>query len=495
MEKVLNLTDNATLVPDGTEGYLDQIIELVDAGIFFLGPDLKFENPCNKKFLELVRLDCLDQLDFHKFLQNKIPDKTITEAIEFLDLMFDREHEEETIKELNPLRGVEFHFSNEIGFWGSSKFFSFKFRRFYDVQNRLHLFGTVEDVTNQVEQGKELQNFEKNSRRQMQWLISMLHVELPLLNEFMMVVEYELAKIDKLLKSAQNDGDYLRIISQIINCSHHISSGAVIVNLDFFTKESFEFKDAVTKLKSKEDLNGTDFIPVVVAMGNLNQILNEVKGLVKHINNIDHSLRTTRRFDGGLIVRLIENLIKHITKSSGKNVRLKYDNFDSLKVPFKYKQITKEFLIALTQFVVEFSIENAEKRKSLNVNPTATIEIESCLHDKLFEIKYRHDGNLMRVERMLQESIYRETDESDPNALAEMESHPGLDVLKLFFTPDYSLSESTGTTETHQIMEEFEIAKKKLKLHNGRIKVAFASEAFCEYTISFPYKHIGKKPD
>jgi len=31
-----------------------------------------------------------------------------------------------------------------------------------------------------------------------------------------------------------------------------------------------------------------------------------------------------------------------------------------------------------------------------------------------------------------------------------------------------------------------EVAKKKLKMHRGKIKIMFTSENFCEYTISLP---------
>ena len=36
-------------------------------------------------------------------------------------------------------------------------------------------------------------------------------------------------------------------------------------------------------------------------------------------------------------------------------------------------------------------------------------------------------------------------------------------------------------------MNDFEVVKKKLKMHGGRLKVTFTSESFSEYTVTFPY--------
>ena len=93
----------------------------------------------------------------------------------------------------------------------------------------------------------------------------------------------------------------------------------------------------------------------------------------------------------------------------------------------------------------------------------------------------------MRIERLLQESVSAEMNNMEPPQTVEESMHPGIDVMRLFFTPDFSTSENLGTTESMEIMNDFEMVKKKLKMHGGRLKVTFTSESFCEYTISFPY--------
>lgn len=464
-----------------------QILDALDTGIFFLNSKLILDATHSKFFSDIFEPETVSHRPFLELLENKVSEKALEEAEEYLKFMFMEEHDEMTIADLNPLKKIELHLSDENGMWKASKHLSFKFKRIREEGRINFVMGMIADITSQVEQTKKLADFEKWSKRQIQWLLSLLHIELPLLKEFITVIEYEINHIDKLLKSTQSTTDHVGVFNKIAKSCYHINSTAIILDLDFFTKESSDFKDEVDEIKNRENISGQDFIPVVIRLGKMQKMLNEIKDLLSHIKGLNNSIRTTRRFDGGLLIRLIENIIKNLTDSTDKKIQLKYHKFNNMSIPFKYKQIVKEFLIVLTRFVIEFGIESSEKRKSLNVNPFATIELESKFDKKTFVIIFRHDGNIMRIERLLQESVSVEMEKSGPPETVEESMHPGIDVMRLFFSPDFSTSENLGTTEGMEIMNDFEVVKKKLKMHGGRLKVTFTSESFSEYTVTFPY--------
>jgi len=486
IDKIITDLQNYTDDFEASKNHLMQVLNALDMGVFFLNSQFIIEKTYSDCLTEMLCMDELAEYSFIDILENKVPEKTINETLEYLVLMFAEEHEERAISELNPLTKIEMHSTSETGLWEDSKHLSFKFKRIVDNHGEFHLIGMVSDISPQIELSNKLEDFEKWSNRQIQWLISLLHIELPLLKEFVAVVEYELSKINKVIKTAQSTSEYSIIVPKIARSINHINSSAVILNLDFFTKETYQLKEEIETIKNNTDLSGPDFVNLVVQLGSMQRMVGEIKELMKHIKGLDNSLRTTRRFDGGLLIRLIENLIKHITENSGKKILLKYHNFNNMNIPFKYKQMIKEFLIALTRFVVEFGIEDSDKRKSLNVNPEATIEIESLVEHKSFLIKFRHDGNVMRIERLLQESVEKTPNDSEEPMGLDESIHPGSEVLRLFFSPDIASLERRGTTESMQIMNDFEMVKKKLKIHGGRIKVTFTSESFCEYTIALP---------
>lgn len=474
--------------------YLIGLMEQVNIGLFFLNRQGIISGQFSASLPVILEEENIADRPFLEILDSRIPEKALRETKEYLDLMLDQEHDEKTIDELNPLKMIEVFSKNESGLWSNVKNLSIAFKRYNSDDEDIALVGLIRDHTAAVELGKKLEEFEKWSRKQMQWMISLLHIDIPLLKEFVAVIEFELGRIDLIIKSTQKGAEYTAIIPRLVRSAYQINSSAVILNLDFFTRETFLFKNEINELKNLAEPSGHDFVPIVMRLGNMHGMLKEIKDLMKHIKGLDHSLRTTRRFDGGLIIRLVENLINHLTESTGKKIILKYHNFDYLGIPFKYRQIVKEFIIALTRFVIEFGIESAEKRKSLNVNPFATIEIASELNNNTYTIRFRHDGNLMRIERILQQAVNENYKVPDSNSVNDESIHPGSEVLRLFLNPDVAMLENKGTSEGIEIMNDFEIVKKKLKIHGGRIKVTFTSESFCEYNITFPVIGQSEEP-
>lgn len=467
-----------------------QILDVMYDGIFFLNSKLLIQNDYSIILEKIINQKKLANRSFFELLENRIPEKAIEDVKEFLNLMFQEDHDEHTINELNPLLNIEFHLVDESGLWQSAKYLSFKFKRIVHNSKIDKLVCIVKDVSSQNELSQKLEEFEKQSKKQKDWLICLLHIELPLLNEFINVVDYELNVIDKTLKLSLKPGDYSAALRKIFQSIHHINSNAAILDLQFFIKRARLFKKEIGDLKNKHNLKGDNFVPIVIQLGKMRQMVREIKELMKLIKGLDSSLRTTRRYDGGLLIRSIENLIQNLSESSGKMIRFNYHNFKSLSIPFVYQNIVREFLIVLTRFSVEFGIEKPEERKSVNLNPKACIELETFLHNKICGIKFRHNGRLLRVERLLQKSIEQDYTNKLDHKSAEESLNPGLEVIRMFFNPDISSANSSGTTESAQIIKDFDTVKKKLKMHGGRIKVTFTSEDSCEYTITLPHANI-----
>jgi len=463
-----------------------QILDALNDGLFFLDSKLYFNDDYSESCKKIFMVNSLHKQNFIDFLHNKIPEKKIEETREYLELMFFPEHKENVINELNPLNEIEFHFPAEKGLWNSTKFLTFSFRRFRSNKYYNHIMVIVKDVSHTVELVKKLENFKRQSDKKIQWLLNLLYVEPSLLKEFLTITDFELSQIDSIIKSEDHDNNYDLVLRLIKRSIHHINSNASILNLDFIREETSTLKQEFDKFKQKKINNGQDFIPIIICLGNVKQLIDEIKNLLPFIKGIDNSLRTTRRFDGGLLIRSMENLIKSLTEKSGKKIIIKYHNFHSLLIPFKYKHIVNEFIIVLTRFIVEFGIENQEKRRSINLNPTAAIEIETKEQEKSVLIRYRHDGNLIRLERLLEKRVEDDsTRPKDPKS-EEGSLHPGFEVLRMFFTPDISSSDTLGTTESMQIVNDLKVVKNKLRMHGGQLKVIFTSETSCEYIIILP---------
>jgi len=402
--------------------------------------------------------------------------------------MFREDLEEDTILELNPLKMVEFHFENRWGLWTSSKYLTFKFKRVVNDARIVKLIATVKDITKSVNLSRKLEEVEETTQKQMEWLVSILRVAPPLLKEFITVTEIEMGAIDKELKDSKFTENCKPKLHRILRSVHQIRSNALLLNLYFFSNNLKVFEKELYKITMKEDIDGSDFVPAVIQLGELRQTMQDIKSLMQRFKHFSTSLRPTRRFEAGLLIKTIENLINTLCQDLGKRINFDSEKFDNSIIPYSYQNIVREFLAILTRLSVVYSIEEPDKRRAANKHPVAQLQIETFSERRIFGFKLRHDGRLVRIERLLQKTIESSEAKISEDPKGEGNHQLGSEVIRLLFMPSLTISNLNEAKYSREIFGDMEMVKKKLKMHGGKIKITFTSENFCEYTISFPKK-------
>jgi len=461
------------------------ILQTVEEGVFFLNSDYAIEGEYSSALEFIIDQKIVEGQNFLDLLKSRVPENIINNTIEFLNLMFRDDLDDETVNELNPLTTVEFHFENRWGLWTSSKFLSFRFKRVNQDGQIMKLIGTVRDVTKPVTLTKKIEEIEETTNRQMEWLVNILRVAPPLLKEFVDVSELELAQIDTELKRFKGTEDSKVILTRVIKSLHQLSNNTSLLNLKFFTDKLRIFEIEMQNLRKKENIGGSDFVPAVIQLGEIRQMLKDIKHLMQRFKHYSHSLRPTRRFEGGLLLRTIENLVENLSRELNKQIKFSADKFDHTLIPYTHQQIFREFIIVLIRFTIFYGIETPEERKSNNKAPTGTLQIETFSDKQLCGFRLRHDGRLVRIERLLQKTIEMVGSKSERD-------HPivsdqlGSEVIRLLFMPSLATPSLSEAEYIKEIFGEMEMVKQKLKMHRGKIKITFTSENFCEYTISLP---------
>jgi len=461
------------------------ILQTLEEGVFFLNSKHEIEDEYSTAFENILDQRVSNGQNFLELLKSRVPENIINNTIEFLNLMFREDLDDETVNELNPLSTVEFHFENRWGLWTSSKFLSFKFKRVIQEDRIVRLVGTVKDVTKPVTLTKKIEEIEETTTRQMDWLVNILRVAPPLLKEFVDVSETELTQIDNEMKRFKGTDDTKIILTRVIKSIHQMGNNASLLNLNFFTDKLHAFEQEMQNLRKKENIGGSDFVPAVIQLGEIRQMLKDIKNLMQRFKHYSHTLRPTRRFEGGLLLRTIENLVEKLARELNKQIKFNTDKFDHTLIPYSHQEIFREFLIILIKFSIFYGIETPEDRRSNNKKPEGILEVETFGEKQLCGFKLRHDGRLVRIERLLQKTIEMVQSKSDRD-------HPivsdqlGSEVIRLLFMPSLATPTLSEAEYIREIFGEMEMVKKKLKMHRGKIKITFTSENFCEYTISLP---------
>ena len=108
------------------------ILQTLEEGLFFLNSDFELDADYSDALEGIIDQKVVAGQSFFNILTNRVPENVINNSIEFLNLLFREDLDNDTLRELNPLKRVEFHFENRWGLWTSSKFLSFRFKRVED---------------------------------------------------------------------------------------------------------------------------------------------------------------------------------------------------------------------------------------------------------------------------------------------------------------------------------------------------------------------------
>ena len=479
--KLQNLSPDNELDFHHLEKVTQTILKNAVEGIFFLNKRMEIQEHYSHSLEKILGIMVLKQKNFINLLENRIPSQIIESTKEYLELMYRSDLDEEVINELNPLIETEFFYEDEWGIWTSSKYLSFSFKRVLDSQEIVELATTIQDVTEKVLLKKKIQQTEEHTQKQMEWLVNILHVEPEMLKEFFIGVEHELSNIEEILKNAKDTKTHRELIENIYRSLFIIKGNASLLDLRFFTDKTNQFVEKVLKLRKKRDLSGTDFVPIVVSLGDMREILREVQTIFKRISHFHNHFRVKRAYESELLIHSLKSLITNLSKQLGKGIKFDYKDFDVLSIPYAYRQLVRDILFLLVRNSILYGIEDAEQRKSSNKEPNALIKVSSIINNGYLGLVLKHDGRIDRIERIIQKLVTYKPDEPLPDNSLE-----GIHVTQLLYTPNLQLEDEREIIESYSM--DMELLKRKLKEQGGRLRITFTSEDCCEFKVLLPLR-------
>lgn len=487
-QKQLDSTGNSNALNeqlDKEKSFINSMLQISDNGFFVLDKNYIVQQRYSNALKEIFGQEEPAGKNFIEMIRNKVPENILVEVDEYFTLMFRDDLDQETISELNPLINIEFYFEDPSGLWHSTKHLSFTFHRNITDGQILYLMGVAKEVTEKIDLEKELDSIKKNTKIQIEWLVNILHVEPPLMNEFISIIDNELDQLDEMFKGQMSQGTYKEIVSFLVRSVNHIRSSSSLLELKFFSNNVIQMEEILAELKSKKDISGTDFVPVVMQLSEIRSINKEIKKLISELKLYKNTIRTTRRFETGFLLKAINKMVEAASQDFNKQVKFICDDFDTMIIPYSYQHFVRDYLLILIQFTILHSIEKPHERKSLNKDPIAKLKIETFLTPREFGFRLKHDGRLEQIERLIEQTSQKNIPKEEA---MRNKGNPEIlsDVMRYLFTPDTHPKSLDEAEVSKAIYVDMELAKKKLKMRGGKIRITFSAENFCEYSVTLP---------
>jgi HPt (histidine-containing phosphotransfer) domain-containing protein len=464
------------------------ILGTVKDGLFLIDAGFRIGKAHSAALSALFRRDDFSGMTLEELLRDTVSEKTLATATKYVQLLWGERANEKLIRSINPLAEVEVHFDRGDGS-RDLRYLEFDFHRVKGEHGVRHILVSVNDVTSRVLLARELKESQANSQVQMDMLFGLLRVDPDQLASFLDDTSATLAQINNVLKvPARGDSDFRTKIDQLFREMHRIKGDAATLGLASIETRTHAFEDLLQDLRSRPQLSGNDFLPLVVSLDEIFGHLQSIRELASRADALratalltaaPPALPATTPIDAGRqdLTLPLEALARRIATDAGKKVRLVTTGLN--EVPGDIRKTVRDVAIQLVRNAVVHGIEDADARRGLDKDEIGLLQIqfESC--EQGFELVFQDDGCGIVPERLREAAVRRgnlsagEAQQLDTKA-----------SLALIFRPGFSTYDGNDRDAGRGVGLDFVL--KAVHSIGGKISIATAPGKYTRFSIVLP---------
>ena len=454
----------------------DNILNNVQEGLALVND--KYEIGTQYSFIleEILQETSLTGRSLLEIIRGKVKSDILNSTPEFLELLFSDNYDPELLESLNPLEEAEFKFDN-----GNTKYLTFKFTR-VDDDNHKEIFVTVKDLTEQILLEQKLAFAEKEAKKQMDLMLSILRVDPAELKEFIKTSQDELTVVRKIIEKLTPEDNHEEALAKIGRSVHLVKGNASLLSLSFFADRAHVFEDKIAIFLDKEKLSKKNIKELSHYLSDLESDLNSLVDLLNKIGKILDQMRLQSNNQKNIndpIIKSFENLIQQAGREQNKEIKLIYDSFNFSDIPKQNQILAKDIIVQLVRNSIAHGIETSAERINLKKDPVAHIEIKTLNTSDYFGFTVRDDGRGIQLEKLKQKAI-----SSQKWSNEEVESWNNSDLLNLIFQSGITTTEKANKISGRGV--GMDLVNEKILQYNGKINVNFENLKFCEFEVLIP---------
>jgi two-component system chemotaxis sensor kinase CheA len=193
-----------------------EILTSVREGLFLLTPDSRLGSQVSRSAHSLFGTTLAPGDDFFALLAPLVSAKSLTDARDYVELLFSPHVKEALVQGINPLSNVEVSVKNRLG-QDQRRYLSFHFNRVQEGNAVRHLLVTVQDITARMELETKLMDERQRSQKEFSMLLRAFDADPAMLRQFVARAESGLLEVNDLLRStssAHSEGAILKAINE-----------------------------------------------------------------------------------------------------------------------------------------------------------------------------------------------------------------------------------------------------------------------------------------
>ncbi len=492
------------------------ILRTVNEGLFLLDRSARIGTERSLALASIFRRDDLDNLAFDDLLRDIVPEKTLRTAQEYVELLWGERVNEKLVKTINPLNEVEVHFDNPSGGF-DTHFLEFDFNRVKSDGQLSHLLVTVNDVTKRVMLARELQESQEKAQAQLDMLMRILHVDPNSLTTFLTDAETSLKMVNTILREpAREEAAFRTKIDSIYRQIHAVKGESSALGLKTVEQRAHSFEEALNEIKARQNISGSDFLPLVVKLDDLFNHLAQVREMLGRLVDLHQAIASRRATEpqgsqktevdreemgdwlaspatddpregtsalealvtGAGLARTLDKLAQKVADNYAKQVELECSGLDT--VPNVYRRTVKDIAIQLVRNAVVHGIESPNERRKSQKTEFGQLSIEFADRGAQgVELTVKDDGCGLQLDRIKKVAIDRGLLTEAQAALMDQRQ-----TMALIFRPGFSTSDAVTSDAGRGA--GMDLVRSLVAERNGRVGMATAKGRYTKFKIWLP---------
>jgi signal transduction histidine kinase len=468
---------------------MDRIMETVQEGLLLINQDGVIGQYHSKEAPLILRQEHLAGANLFSILKQHLSEKMFNTSKDFFDLLFNASRKEKTVLSVNPLTDIEVNFPNPSGGF-ITRYLGFSFRRILVDGKVDRLFVAMRDVTQQVELENQLREAEKTKEREMQILLSIVHVSSADVDAFINLADSELSSINQAMRAEDfaASGGKLAVLRKqlesVFRSVHNLNGNAGLLKLTYFQKAAHTFESKVKDLLGRASLSGDDFLAIVIAQSELRDDLNDLRNLRAKLGDLAHfapkAAKESQATPTSALSGQLRQLVTSTAAELGKSAVLEIDEYALHAFSVGRTDLIRDVLVQLIRNAVAHGVEPADVRVAAGKPPTASLSIHALSSPApgIYGLAVRDDGGGLDMELIYERGV-------EAGLLSSEKLATKAEIIQCIFEPGFSTTETADLHSGRGVGMDI-VKSKFMDEAHGRIEVVSEPTKHCEFRLYLP---------
>ena len=454
-----------------------EILTSVREGLFLLTPDHTLGSQLSKSTHLLFGRTLLPGQDFFGVLNLLVSSKVLSDARDYVDLLFSPHVKEQLVQGINPLSEVQATVKNRLG-QDTTRYLSFHFNRVMDAGTVRHLLVTVQDISEKVELQGRLLAERQRSQKEFSMLLKAFETDPAMMRSFVERSEASLLEINDLLRSTSSvssEAHVLKAVDGAFRRIHAFKGDAASLGLDVLATLAHEFESQLQKLKDTGTATGDTLLSLPLPLEDLLSKVGAFKAIgARSIFPSAHSAASPEAFNAALT-----RLANEVSADCANRVNAEIRMGSVLDLPADKVGRLREIAVQLVRNAVVHGIETPERRAATGKPPEGQLRV-NLTRDEAgeWQLSVRDDGAGLNAQ-----SIRSKLVALNWYTAAQLESFSDKQIVSHIFKPGFSTARETSKHAGRGV--GLDLVQANVQSLGARMLLSSVPAQFTEFKIRF----------